>query len=586
MRALGSLTNRLFVVCVALSIASIGAAMFFVSARLTREHDRAMAARLTETVSLVERQRRQLLETSTRLSRLVADLPKLKAALTTGDAPTVAPIVSSYREEIGADVLIVSDEQGRAVFTAGDVRGEVATSSLALPAGPSSSQPRVLMLAHPRGILQLVTVPIVIGFDPVEQLGLLSVGLLLDEAQARELRASAGSDVAFAMRGEVLAASVGSGALPALSRVLARGTEGTLPIDGVNYAWHAVPLQVMPGEATAGRGEARLLVLGSTAEAEATLRSVRIALAVIALLTALVASLASFAVARTITRPLSDLTASMREMARTGMLAPRPVATRHESAWDDEDVRLLAGTFETMTAALARFQQQAAERDRLTALGRLSTVIAHEIRNPLMIVRGALRGLRRQADPMVADAAVDIEEQVQRLDRVVNDVLDFARPVQLEVSPGSLHAICREAVAACLAAEQEPPVRLDLEDAADAVRTDAHRLRAVLVNLIANAREAVRAAEREPGQGLVTVGTRRASLAVVIDVVDTGTGIDPGVAGQVFEPYFTTRRKGTGLGLAIARNIVEGLGGTITLDSRQGEGTTVRLTLPQEDAQS
>ena len=68
----------------------------------------------------------------------------------------------------------------------------------------------------------------------------------------------------------------------------------------------------------------------------------------------------------------------------------------------------------------------------------------------------------------------------------------------------------------------------------------------------------------------------------MIDVTYTGTGMDPEVAGQVFEPYFTTRRKGTGLGLAIARNIVEGLGGTITLDSRKGEGTTVRLTLPQE----
>jgi signal transduction histidine kinase len=308
---------------------------------------------------------------------------------------------------------------------------------------------------------------------------------------------------------------------------------------------------------------------------------VRAALALIALLTALVASAASFAVARTITRPLSALTASMREMARTGTLAPLRAPGRGH-AWDDEDVRLLTGSFETMTAALGRFQQQAAERDRLTALGRLSTVIAHEIRNPLMIVRGALRGLRRQEDPAVADAAADIEEQVQRLDRVVNDVLDFARPVQLEVSPASLHAICREAVAACMAAEPEPPVTLLLEEAADKVRTDAHRLRAVLVNLVSNAREAVRSAGRAPGEAVVTVGTHRASAAFVIEVTDTGVGIDPALVGQVFEPYFTTRRTGTGLGLAIARNIVEGLGGTITLESRPGEGTTVRLTIPQE----
>jgi signal transduction histidine kinase len=249
-------------------------------------------------------------------------------------------------------------------------------------------------------------------------------------------------------------------------------------------------------------------------------------------------------------------------------------------------VRVLAGTLDSMTGALARFQQQAAERDRLAALGRLSTVIAHEIRNPLMIVRGALRSLRRQDDPAVADAAIDIEEQVQRLDRVVTDVLDFARPVHLEVAPASLHAICRQAVEACVAAEPEPPVTLTLEDRADRIDTDADRLRGVLVNLIANAREAVRAAARPSGEGHVVVGTRRASRDVMIEIVDTGTGIEASVAGQVFEPYFTTRRKGTGLGLAIARNIVEGLGGTIVLDSRPGEGTTVRITLPQGDTHS
>ena len=86
MGALGSLSNRLFLVCVVLTTASIGAAMLFVSVRLTREHDRAQATRLDETITLVERQRRLGLEAATRLARLVADLPKLKAALATADA--------------------------------------------------------------------------------------------------------------------------------------------------------------------------------------------------------------------------------------------------------------------------------------------------------------------------------------------------------------------------------------------------------------------------------------------------------------------------------------------------------------------
>jgi len=585
MRAFGSLSNRLFLMCVLLSIGSIGAAMLFVSARLGREHDARLAARLDETIALVERQRRLALDTATRLARLVADLPKLKAAIATGDAATIAPIVASYREEIGADVLIVSDPDGRALFTAGDVRGEV-TSLRRSSVMPSSASPAFATRAHPRGILQIVSVPIVLGFDPVERLGALHVGLLLDDEQARAFRAVTGSELAFAMNGRVLASSLGASAMPALQGALSSAGRATVDVGSARYAWHRHALPSLPGEPAADRGHPVLLVLRSTAEAEATLRSVRVALAVIAVLTALAASGASYLVARTITQPLAGLTSAMREMTRTGDLSRRPLRPVAR-AWEDEDVRVLAGTFDTLTEAVGRFQQQAAERDRLAALGRLSTVIAHEIRNPLMIVRGALRGLRRQDDAAVVDAATDIEEQVLRLDRVVNDVLDFARPVHLEVEPTSLHAICRTAVEACLAAEAEPPVVLALDPRADTIRTDADRLRGVLVNLIANGRDAVQAATPAGrAGGHVTVRTTHDGSAVTIEVVDTGIGMAPDVVRHAFEPYFTTRRTGTGLGLAIARNVVEGLGGTIDLASDPGVGSTVRITLPQEGSPS
>ena len=100
------------------------------------------------------------------------------------------------------------------------------------------------------------------------------------------------------------------------------------------------------------------------------------------------------------------------------------------------------------------------------------------------------------------------------------------------------------------------------------------------------AREAVRAAADRAHEAGVVLQARREGHVAVVEVRDTGIGLEPAMADQVFEPYFTTRRKGTGLGLAIARNIVEGLGGTITLTSRPREGTTVRLSLPQEEWQA
>jgi signal transduction histidine kinase len=104
----------------------------------------------------------------------------------------------------------------------------------------------------------------------------------------------------------------------------------------------------------------------------------------------LAATVLSYGIARTVTRPLGIITATMRDMAATGDLTRRiPIPAAPQ--WEDEDARLLASTFNTMTDSIARFQREAAQRDRLSALGRLSTVVAHEIRNPLMIIKAALR---------------------------------------------------------------------------------------------------------------------------------------------------------------------------------------------------
>ena len=100
----------------------------------------------------------------------------------------------------------------------------------------------------------------------------------------------------------------------------------------------------------------------------------------------LLATLLSFAVARTITRPLAAITDVMREVAATGDLT-RKIALRHGNRWDDEDARLLATTFNTLTDSIARFQREMSQKERLSSLGRLSTVIAHEVRNPLMIIK-------------------------------------------------------------------------------------------------------------------------------------------------------------------------------------------------------
>jgi signal transduction histidine kinase len=273
----------------------------------------------------------------------------------------------------------------------------------------------------------------------------------------------------------------------------------------------------------------------------------------------------------------------MRDAAATGDLSRKVVLP--DSPWADEDARLVASTFNALTDSVASAQRDAAQRERLSALGRLSTVIAHEIRNPLMIIKGALRQLARpDAAPHDArDAAHDINEEVNRLNRVVNEVLDFARPIRFDCAPASVNDVCRSAREAVLAASPAPDVGLGLDPASGELVTDAERVRTVLVNLLNNARAAVEG--RSAGEApLVVLESRRRGRHVELTVRDRGFGIPADDLPRVFDPYFTTRRTGSGLGLPIAKNVVEGLGGTIAVSSRLGEGTEIVVTLTDSPA--
>ena len=309
----------------------------------------------------------------------------------------------------------------------------------------------------------------------------------------------------------------------------------------------------------------------------------------------------SFAVARTITRPLGGLIATMREMAATGDLTRGQLPSVPASRWEDEDARVLTSTFRALTASLGRFQHEAAQRERLSSLGRLSTVVAHEIRNPLMIIKASLRTLRRDAShlPDANEAIDDIEEEVRRLNALVNEVLDYAKPIRFDYGAVDLNALCRAAATAASAGQPAPVVRLFEDPQAGEIVTDAERLRLVLINVLTNARDAVlarQAERRTAGRPRRPPPCRRCTSgadvelrtdcpgadAVRITVTDRGQGIPPEHLARIFDPFFTTKRTGSGLGLAIAKNIVEGLGGTIAIASEPSRGTTVRITLPRE----
>jgi two-component system sensor histidine kinase HydH len=207
-----------------------------------------------------------------------------------------------------------------------------------------------------------------------------------------------------------------------------------------------------------------------------------------------------------------------------------------------------------------------------------------------MIIRATLRSLRRDQVTVaeLREAVADIDEETDRLNRIVTDVLDFAKPIRYDLSETRINALCRASAAAAEAGERPALIDLDLDPSDPAVLTDAERLRTALVNILTNARHAVeRAAQVAPAGGVVLasepvirIATRVENGRLSITVSDRGVGIAADDLAHIFDPYFTTRRAGTGLGLPIARNIVEGLGGSIHVSSRTGDGTEIRIELP------
>ena len=333
-------------------------------------------------------------------------------------------------------------------------------------------------------------------------------------------------------------------------------------------------------------------------EAELQRGLVEAALAGTAIVVVLLSAILSSAVSRTITHPLATITNAMREMATTGDLT-RKISLRPSNPWDDEDSRRLAATFNTLTDSIARFQREATQRERLSSLGELSTVIAHEIRNPLMIIKAQLRTLRQErATPAeVQEALDDIDGEVVRLNRIVNDVLDFARPIRFDLAAADLQAICRDAVEAAHSGGLEPAIHVTADPASCRIVTDAERLRTALVNIFMNAGHAVAAAHRVPASSPSTdVAVDLAPPAIEVSIArrpgghagivvrDTGIGINAQDLPRVFDPYFTTKATGTGLGLTIAKNIIEGLGGSIAVASQPGAGTEISIELPNRPA--
>lgn len=252
-----------------------------------------------------------------------------------------------------------------------------------------------------------------------------------------------------------------------------------------------------------------------------------------------------------------------------------------------DDSRALAALREDLEAEVARrtrdldaARDALVHADRLAVVGQLAAGVGHEINNPLTVIVQNVESLgatRRDAESAVLVG--DTLEAAERIRMVVADLRAYARPEPEQRVAVDLDGVVRASVKVAAHALRHVDLR-ELHGARVAVDVDPLRLSQVFVNLLVNAGQALMGAES--GHRIVTVSTRAVGADALVEIRDTGPGMDEATLARLGEPYFTTRANegGTGLGLFVSRGIVDALGGRLVFESRRGEGTVARVILP------
>ncbi len=243
------------------------------------------------------------------------------------------------------------------------------------------------------------------------------------------------------------------------------------------------------------------------------------------------------------------------------------------------ELRIKSRELRRALSELAAAQEELGRKEQLAVVGELAAVIAHEVRNPLAIIGNAVAGLRKPTlsrDDQTTLLSI-LDEETTRLNRLVSDLLRYARPVNLQRQRLSIRELLERGLQLV---KNQSALQVELKIDAPDLRIwgDGNLLRQVFENLIDNACQAMHYG------GLLTVRLRsmhyEGADGLAVDIIDTGEGMDTIVRSRARDPFFTTRPSGTGLGLAIVDRIVDAHGGHFLIESRSGEGTTVTVFLP------
>jgi signal transduction histidine kinase len=284
------------------------------------------------------------------------------------------------------------------------------------------------------------------------------------------------------------------------------------------------------------------------------------------------------------TRPIKELSTAARQVAGGNFDVQVPADRLDEMG-------TLAAAFNEMTAKLGRAREletQLHQAEKGAVVGRLAAAIAHEIRNPLNYINLTLDHLRSSfapSDPVKRDTFLKLADQlkteVARINRHITDFLKYSRPSKLDLQNVDVRAEAEDALRLVEVRAEECGIKTSIiqDETLPTILADRDALRSVFTNLVINAIEAI---EGDGGNIAIRLSKTEPD-SVKVEISDSGCGIAAGDIAKLFEPYFSTKETGTGLGLAIVKKAVDDHGGSISVTSKEGNGTTFTVILPVKE---
>jgi signal transduction histidine kinase len=566
-----------------LSMVAVSAALTFTTLLVVRhtvqqELRSGIQRDLDNSVSAFRSFQQQRESTLERSAALLADLPIVRALMTTHDRATIQDASRDLWRLAGSDLLLLADGSGKVMalqasppeITAGEGQ-EFFPKFLQNTSSREGSRHWWYVEGH---LYEVFLQDIYFGPASGRQvLGYLLLGYEIDDHVARDLSRVAASEVAFRY-GDVM---VRSTLKPAQESELLRVSPKTgtvappqgdeIRLDGERFLATSVDLP-MPGAPALN-----LWVLKSFDRATAFLRSLNELLLALGLTAVLAGSLLVYLISHTFTRPLENLVAGVRALEQGNYEYPLP-------ARGGDEVAEVTGAFDRTRKNLQKTQRELLDAERLATIGRMASSISHDLRHSLAAVVANAEFLceSKLTAGQREDLYGEIRIAVNQMTELLESLLEFSRTREsLRPSYGDVRSAVDRAVQGVKAHPEFQRIRIRvLCEGSTEGWFDFKKLERALLNLLRNACEAV-----APESGKIDIGLRRQGDLLEIRIMDNGPGIAEAVRERLFEPFVSHgKENGTGMGLTVVQKILQDHGGDVTVERTSDAGTTFRVNMP------